>query len=79
MVETNRQHRIVELCRHGERPFVTTNDIKHEFEISQQAAHSQLQQLVDDGVLLREKIGAGGVVWWPTSVSQSQESGSASC
>lgn len=48
------------------KPFVKTGEVAEEFDaVSQRTIHSRLDDLVNDGKLEKDEVGANGVVWYP--------------
>ena len=46
---------------------LTAVEIADLFDITQQAAHSRLARLHEEGKLERKKVGSRAVVWWPVN------------
>lgn len=64
---------LIQLFRDSDQPVLTSNDITEAFDISQQGAYKRLQQLYDEGVIGRRKVGSSAVVWWLVDQSESVE------
>lgn len=50
----------------AERPVQTAQSVADEFDIDRSQAYRRLQDLADDGVLEKSKVGGRAVVWWPS-------------
>lgn len=62
------------LFRDVNRPVITAKDIATAFDISPQSANYHLDRLEEEGVVVREKVGAAAVVYWlPSSSTNSNE------
>lgn len=48
----------------AERPFQTANTVAEQFGFDRSQAYRRLQQLADEGVLEKTKVGGRAVVWW---------------
>lgn len=55
----------------AERPFQTAQSVAEQFDVDRSQAYRRLQQLADEGVLEKAKVGGRAVVWW---VSDEEES-----
>jgi DNA-binding Lrp family transcriptional regulator len=55
----------------AERPFQTAQSVADQFDVDRSQAYRRLQQLVDEGVLEKAKVGGRAVVWW---ISDEKES-----
>lgn len=69
--------RIIQLIRDSEYPVLTAKQISDAFDVTRQAVHHRMQDLVDDGRLNRMEVGSSAVVYYPPgdySISLSGES-----
>lgn len=48
-------------------PVVTAPELAEMVGVTQQAAHSRLQQMEERGLVKRKKVGSRSVVWWLTT------------
>lgn len=46
------------------RPFQTAQSVAEQFDVDRSQAYRRLQQLADEGVLEKAKVGGRAVVWW---------------
>lgn len=52
------------------RPIQTAQSVGDQFGIDRSQAYRRLQNLADDGVLERSKVGGRAVVWWLSTESE---------
>lgn len=62
--DTVSDENIIKYFSQFDEPVLTSMDIAEAFDISQQAAHSRLSNLHEEGILKRRKVGGRAVVWW---------------
>jgi predicted transcriptional regulator len=47
-----------------DRPFQTAQSVAEQFDLDRSQAYRRLQQLAENGVLEKEKVGGRAAVWW---------------
>lgn len=52
---------------HSADPVVTAPELADIVGVTQQAAHSRLQEMEERGLVKRKKVGSRSVVWWLTT------------
>lgn len=61
-------------------PVVTAPELAEKIDVTQQAAHSKLSDMLERGLVEKKQVGARAAVWWPTTdarrVYRQTESGS---
>jgi hypothetical protein len=63
----NTDEQLASVFEQADAPVVSAPEVATALDISQQAAHSRLQEAVEDGWVNRKKIGAAAVAWWMSS------------
>lgn len=48
----------------SDRPFQTAQSVAEQFDLDRSQAYRRLQQLAENGVLEKEKVGGRAAVWW---------------
>lgn len=57
---------IHELTETNANPVATTQEIVEQVPLKTPSVYDRLQTLYDQGKVHKKKVGAKGVVWWPT-------------
>jgi Fe2+ or Zn2+ uptake regulation protein len=55
---------IVEHIKEHQDPAVTTKEICAKVDIGKAGTYSRLEQLKEDGVVVKKDVGSRAVVWW---------------
>ena len=48
----------------ADRPFQTAQSVAEQFDLDRSQAYRRLQQLAENGILEKEKVGGRAAVWW---------------
>jgi len=56
---------IIEFMRNDEQPVLTAKEIAAEFDVTNAAVNKRLNQLEEDGEVVKKRVGSAAVVWWP--------------
>lgn len=65
---------IINILRNHDDPVLSTGEITEELPIGQRATYNRLQSLSDAGQVVKKKIGARGVIWWPSDLEYTYQS-----
>jgi len=65
---------IIDVLRKHDDPVLSTGEITEELPIGQRATYNRLQSLSDDNQIEKKKIGARGVIWWPSDLEYTYQS-----
>jgi len=65
---------IISVLRKHDDPVLSTGEITEELSIGQRATYNRLQSLSDANQVEKKKIGARGVIWWPSDLEYTYQS-----
>lgn len=65
---------IISTLRKHSDPVLTTSEIAEELPIGQRATYNRLQSLSDEDQVEQKKVGARGIIWWPTDLEYTYQS-----
>jgi len=57
---------IIQFLRNKEEPVATPSEVAEHFDVTNQAVNKRLNELADSGSVVKKKVGASAVVYWPT-------------
>lgn len=63
---------ILAIIQEIEDPVATTREIADAIELSRRGTYQRLEQLADDGLLRKKKVGETGAVWWLPEARKNQ-------
>jgi len=58
---------VIGVLRESNWPVATAKEVGEKLDCSGEAARQKLLELRDQDIVARRQVGAGAVVWWPTS------------
>lgn len=55
---------VIEFMENADEPFITATELAEELDCAKRTAHDRLQELHEDGMVRRKKVGGRAVVYW---------------
>jgi Mn-dependent DtxR family transcriptional regulator len=55
---------VLKVMRESDQPFLTAGEIVQEVDVTRKTVHDRLEELHENGVVNKKKVGARAVVWW---------------
>lgn len=65
---------ILATFREHKDPVLTTSEVANSLPVGQRATYNRLQSLAEENQLEKKKVGARGIIWWPTDIEYTYQS-----
>ena len=66
--------KILDTFREYDDPVLTTSELADALPIGQRAVYNRLQSLAEENQIEKKKVGARGIIWWPSDLEYTYQS-----